>query len=165
MPRKPVAGKDCFLYYSTAWASPTLVLIGQAVDVAQPGITKGKVAVPSRDSQGWSPKIAGLKEMNLEFGYLYETDPDDDSEDTVFTTLRNAFLQDTVLVYYVLDGPADEPGVTAQGFRFPGLLFDFGTDEALESGKVYDAGVELTRWNDGTANRWPEWYSVSTPSS
>jgi hypothetical protein len=161
MPRTPRPGKDCFLYYSTAYDTPSLILIAQAVDVSQPGITKGKVAVPSRDAQGWNPKLAGLKEMNLEFGYLYEADVDDDDPDTVFTALRNAYLNDTPLVFYVMDGSATLSGNHAEGWRFPGIVFDFPTSEELESGKTYDIGVEFTRMRDGSdALILPDWYEV-----
>ena len=161
MPRTPRPGKDCFLYYSTAYDKPSLILIAQAVDVSQPGITKGKVAVPSRDAQGWNPKLAGLKEMNLEFGYLYEADVDDDDPDTVFTALRNAYLNDTPLVFYVMDGSATLSGNHAEGWRFPGIVFDFPTSEELESGKTYDIGVEFTRMRDGSdALILPDWYEV-----
>lgn len=159
MPRTPRPGKDCFLYYSTAWVTPTLVLVAQAVDVSM-GINKSKVAVPSRDAGGWNPKLAGLKEMTVEFGYLYEADPGDDDPDTVFAALRDSFLNDTVLVFYVMDGSCTLASNHAEGFRMPGIVFDFPTNEELESGKMFDIGVELTRWNDGTALRLPEWYEV-----
>ncbi|MEL7264482.1 MAG: hypothetical protein AAFP69_06735, partial [Planctomycetota bacterium] len=129
---EPVIGKDCFLYYSTDFDTIAWTLIAHARDVNSP-LTKNKIALPDRAAKGWNPKAGGLKEIGVEFGYLYQS-----GSDAVFDVLMDSFLNDTVLYFFVADGPVADPNWSAQGFRFPGQVFDYPHDEALEDGVTYN---------------------------
>jgi len=62
-------GKDCKLYYSVAYNSPTWVMIKQAINVDLPTITKGTVDVMSRESL-WKAKAGTLKEIAVMDGAI-----------------------------------------------------------------------------------------------
>jgi predicted secreted protein len=154
----PVIGKDCVLAYGaiTSWDSPSFTAIPNAVDVSMPGITKTSIDLPSRGSQGWNLKGAGLKTLDLTFGYLYHSD------DAVFAALRAAFLADTVLMFAVLDGPsAGVEGRDVQGFRFPGIVMEMPMTEELEDGRRVEFKVEAARYVDSGGDLLlPEWYTI-----
>lgn len=156
----PVIGKDCVLVYGaiTAWDTPVWTDVVNAVDVSQPGITKNPVDLPSRGSQGWNLKGAGLRTMDLQFGYLYHS-----GTDAVLAALRDSFLNDTILMFGVLDGTsAGILGRTVQGFRFPGIVFEFPITEELEDGRRLDIKVEAARYvDDGGDLVLPEWYTIA----
>lgn len=149
----PPIGQECMLYYSTSFATPTHVLIAKAIDVSLPSITKTKVAVPSRMSK-WNGKRGGLRELTLEFGYRYER-----GTDTVLAALRASFLDDTPLVFWVLDGAINTAG--SQGFVFPGQVFDFPIDQQLEQGQQINIGVEFTHYRESNNLVLPAWHVVA----
>jgi hypothetical protein len=153
-------GKDCILAYDvvTAWASPTWKPVVNAVDVSMPGITKTAIDLPSRGTAGWNLKGAGLKSLDLTFGYLIET-----GADTVLAALRDSYFNDTVLQFAVLDGPAGGvQGRAVQGFRFAGIVFEFPMTEELEDGRRVEIKVEAARFKhtDGSL-RLPAWYEIA----
>lgn len=145
-------GKDCFLYYSTSYATPTRVLIAEAQDVSLT-LGKTKVDIMSRAST-WKAKAAGLKELTMTFGYQYKG-----GADTVFDALFAAYMDDTPLVFWALDDAAATTG--AQGIVFPGLIFDFPIDQGLEAGVKFDIGVEFTRKVESSALVEPDWFEVT----
>lgn len=152
-------GKDCVLAYApiSGWASPTWTPIPNAVDVAMPGITKNMIDLPSRGSQGWNPKGAGLKSLDLTFGYLYQV-----GTDTVFAALRDAFIADTPFIFGVFDGPtAGLVGRTVQGFRFPGIVSEFPISEELEDGRRIEIKVDFARQFDGSTLLLPTWTTIA----
>jgi hypothetical protein len=162
MPQVPI-GKDCVLAYDVigGWASPEWTDITNAVDVSMPGITKTSIDLPSRGTGGWNLKGAGLKSLDLSFGYIYEV-----GTDAILAALRDSFLNDTVLSFAVLDGAsAGVNGRTVQGFRFAGIVMEFPITEELEDGRRLEIKVEAARYKhtDGTL-RLPEWYSIADPS-
>ncbi|HBJ34221.1 MAG TPA: hypothetical protein DDZ51_05535 [Planctomycetaceae bacterium] len=155
----PIIGKDCQLVYDEIadWAAPTWVPIPNAVDVSQPGITKNMVDLPSRGTAGWNPKGAGLKSMDLTFGYLYHS-----GTDAIFAALRDAFLQDTVLAFAVLDGPGGGiVGRTVQGFKFPGIVSEFPISEELEDGRRIEIKVDFARHVLAGTLLLPTWVSIA----
>lgn len=155
----PVIGKDCQLVYDEIadWASPTWVPVDNAVDVSQPGITKTSIDLPSRGSGGWNPKGAGLKSMDLSFGYLYHA-----GTDPVFAALKDSFLNDTVLAFAVLDGPGDGiEGRTVQGFKFPGIVMEFPLSEELEDGRRVEMKVEFARYVLTGTLLLPTWLTIA----
>jgi len=138
-----VIGKDCVLGYDAIanWASPSLAAVPNAVDVSQPGISKTAIDLPSRGTGGWNPKGAGLKSMDLSFGYLCDA-----GDDAVLNALRGSYINDTVMQFAVLDGPiAGIAGRVVQGFRFPGIVMEFPIDEQLEDGRRIEIKVEFAR--------------------
>jgi hypothetical protein len=152
----PRAGLDCALYYSTAFASPTRILIAEAIDVSLT-IAKGKIDAMSRASK-WKAKLPGMREISLSFGYNYQGDPGD----SVFAALRAAFLADTPLIFWVMDNVVEAPGPAgSQGFAFPAMIFDFPIDQALESANKVDIGVDLVRFKETGALVNPTWVTVA----
>ena len=152
-------GKDCVLAYApiAGYAAPVWVPIPNAVDVSQPGITKNMVDLPSRGTSGWNPKGAGLKSMDLTFGYLYQTGTDE-----VFAALRQAFMLDTPLVFGVLDGPhGGIAGRTVQGFKFPGIVSEFPISEELEDGRRVEVKVDFARHVLSGSLLLPEWITIA----
>lgn len=154
-----VIGKDAVLYYSEVWTSPTWTEIDHAQDVSGPNLTKGKVDLPIRGSD-YKPKGPGLREVSLEFGYLYQGP---EITDDVWTALKDAYLNDTILIFWAADRKESVSGTTAAGFRFPAIVFDFPHNEELESGLVYNVGIELTRAKESSVLLDPEWYELATP--
>lgn len=155
-------GKDCVLVYDDIanWDEPTWKVVQHAVDVSQPGISKNAVSMPSRGSQGWDLKSAGLKAMNLQFGYLYHA-----GTDTVLAALRDSYLNDTILQFAVLDGPADGViGRTVQGFRFAGMVYEMPETEELEDGRRFEITVEASRYVLDGELLLPEWHVIDALS-
>ena len=158
MPKQHIIGKDCRLFFDTPdnWETPDLTEIVEAVDVSMPGISKNAVDLPSRGSAGWSLKGAGLKSLDLSFGYLYHTDGD-----AILDDLLESFTDDTPLVFYVLDGDGDgQSDRDVQGFRFVGVVFDAPMTEELEDGRRFEFSAQAIRFKDDGDLLLPEWYTV-----
>lgn len=155
-------GKDCALYYGTAWATPAWTLVPNVQDVTFPSLTKGKVDLMRRGAGGWKGKGAGFKECALEFGYLYEG-----TVDTVFEALRDAYLNDTPLIFFVSDKVIANTAssVDCEGFRFPALVFDFPINQELEAGQTVKIGVEYTPVKESGTALYPAWYSIAGTAS
>lgn len=152
-------GKDCFLYYDspTNWASPSGTLIVDAIDVSMPGITKNMVSLASRGSAGWDPKGPGLKNIDLQFGYLYNA-----GGDNIFDALMDSYIDDDILIFYVLDGPiAGLADRSVEGFRFPGIVSEAPINQELEDGQKVDFKVDFARYKDSGTLRLPNWYEVA----
>ena len=166
MPNHPVIGKDCVLatFAVADFAAPTYTAVENAKNVSQPGISKNSVSLASRGSGGWDLKGSGLKSMDLQFEYLYET------EDTVANMLRDSFDNDRKIGFAVLDGPTD--GVfpvgtdtndvyDVQGWKFVGEVFEFPTSEELEEGKTNDIKVEVSRYKLAGVLLLPTWVTIA----
>lgn len=148
----PRRGGKAKLYYSTTFATPTRVLIAEAIDVSVTS-SKGKIDVMSRASD-WKAKLPGLKEMAITFGYLYQS-----GTDAVFAALRAAYLADTTLVFWVMDDLIANEG--AQGFAVPMQLFEFPINQELEAGMTTEIGADYTRMIESAALVEPTWITVS----
>lgn len=147
-------GKDCKLYYAADIdASPTWVLISQAINVSLPTISKTMVEVMSREST-WKSKESGLKEISLSFGYLYKN-----GSDSVFDALKDSFVADTKLYFAVMGGPIATAG--SEGFRFPGIVSSMNETQELEGVRTFEFTVDLTRVLIGSALVEPDWLVVS----
>ncbi len=166
MSNKPVIGKDCVLamFDIADWAAPEFTNIENAKNVSQPGISKNTVSLASRGSKGWDLKGGALKSMDLQFEYLFET------EDTVLTTLREAWLNDTVMGFAVLSGPSDGEfpvGTPAgdvydiEGWKFAGIVTEVPTSEELEEGKTFDIKVEAGRYKLSSVLLLPTWVIIA----
>ena len=152
-------GLDCKLYHDDVanWDTPAATEIVEAVDVNQPGITKNMVSLASRGSKGWDVKGAAMRSMDVSFGYLYTA-----GGDTVLDTLRDSFLNNTVLVFFVLDGPIEGlTDRTVEGFRFPGIVSEYPINQELEDGQRLELKADLARKKNGAALILPEWYEVA----
>lgn len=150
-PQAPL-GIDCELYYSTTYATPTRIKIARAINVTVP-VSKGKAELPSRLTR-YKSKRPTLKEIGLDFGYRYTR-----GTDAVFAALRDSWLNDTNLVFWILDG--SDQVIGAQGFVFPGQVFDFPIDQQLEDGQVINIGVDLSEHYESSALVNPSWFVQS----
>jgi hypothetical protein len=156
----PVGGLECKLYYQpTLAATFTIagaVLITEAVDV-NVSLATGKIDAPSRASN-FKPKLPGLTELSLSFGYNYQSD----STDAVFTALRQAYLARTMLHWAVMDNLIATPGPKgSQGITFIGIIYDFPMDQPLEGAVKLDIGVELARHKVSSAIVDPAWLTIT----
>ncbi len=151
-------GKDCVLAFDDAanWNAPTWAAVENAVDVSQPNIKKGTVDVPTRGTKGWKFKAPTMKEMDCQFGYLCQRGPD-----AVLSAFRDSFLNDTPIMFAILDGPiAGDANFIVQGFRFVGTVCEFPIDEPLEDGRRIDLKVEAVRYKLAGELLLPEWYVI-----
>jgi hypothetical protein len=150
-PQAPL-GIDCKLYYSTTFGTPTRIEITRAINVTVP-VSKGKAELPSRLTR-YKSKRPTLKEIGLDFGYRYTR-----GTDTVFAALRDSWLNDTNLVFWILDG--SDQVIGAQGFVFPGQVFDFPIDQQLEDGQIINIGVDLAEHYESSTLVNPSWFVQS----
>ena len=144
-------GRECYLYYNSAThATPTWVLIGNAVDVSV-NVGKNYGDVSSRAS-AWKKQKAALKDLKCSFGYRYKN-----GADSVFDVLRAAAIANTVTEFFFADALAATP--TTEGIR---AYFDlsFGDDQPLEDGVLvtFD-GVHAIFYEAGVIVE-PDWYTV-----
>lgn len=145
-------GIDCRLFYSTSFGTPTRVEIPAAIDITEPN-TRNRAELKSRASK-WAFDRGTTRRQELEFGYRYRR-----GTDAVFTALRQAFEAETTLLWWILDGPVNFTGT--QGKVFPGQIFDFGTDEPLEDGKVFNISIGLVEYYETTTLILPQWFTVT----
>lgn len=145
-------GIDCRLFYSTTFATPTRLEIPRAIDITE-NTTRNRAELKSRLST-WAMDRATTRRQELEFGYRYRR-----GTDAVFAALRQAFEAQTTLVWWILDGPANFIGT--QGKVFPGQIFDFGNDEPLEDGKVFNISIGLVEYYESTTLILPQWFTVA----
>ncbi len=76
--------------------------------------------------------------------------------------LRDSFLNDTPLMFAVLDGPiAGDADFDVQGFRFIGIVTEFPIDEPLEDARRIDIKVEAVRFKADGDLLLPEWYTIA----
>lgn len=133
-------GGTAKLYYESVWtdgtdipASPTVVEIKQAIDVSG-SFTKGQANLNRRGSN-WNKRTGGLKDAGITFQYRAKR-----GTDAVKTVLQNAWLNDTILLIYVMDD--DFATVGANGWRIPGIVLDFSFDHPLEDGAVFNVQID-----------------------
>lgn len=145
----PRAGIECKLYFNAAVAatfsvaSPTLITEVKDLNVT---LNKTKIDITSRASR-WKAAIPGAFDIGINFSLQYNADPND----TVFTTLRQAFLADTILHWAVMDNIVASPGPSgSQGITLPGIIYEFPIDQPLEDGMKIDIAVSLARTKIGS---------------
>lgn len=146
-----LVGASCKLYYNSAThASPTWVLIANAVDV-NPSISKNYGDGSSRAS-GWKKNLPALKDLSCSFGYRYKN-----GTDTVFDALRTAALANTPIELFFADGLAATTGT--EGIR---AYFDLamGEDQPLEDGVLATFDGVHTMFYESSAVVDPDWYVV-----
>ena len=91
--------------------------------------------------------ISGAVDIGLNFSLLYNGDPDD----TVFTAMRQAFINRTIWHWAILDDLIASPGPSgSQGLTFPGEIMEFPIDQPLEGHTKIDVAVSLSRIKVGT---------------
>lgn len=145
-------GRECYLYYNSAtYASPTWVLIGQAVDVSF-SIDKNYGDVSSRIS-AWKKNKAGLKDLSVSFGYRYKMGV----TDAVFDALRANAIANTDTELFIADGPSGTAG--SEGPRVY-VDLSFGRDEPLEDGVLIPFEAKHVIHYESSTLIEPTWYTT-----
>jgi aryl-phospho-beta-D-glucosidase BglC (GH1 family) len=148
-----VIGKNAKAYYNTAtYTTPTWVEIPKIQDLSVP-LSKNMVDLPSREID-WSVKGAGLKTMQVTFGYLMVS-----GADTVFDALLDSFISDTPIGMAFMNGAIATS--TNQGMRAYLVASGMDEDQGLEEGLSHAFTFDIVRFNDSGTLRNPEWYIIS----
>ena len=145
----PILGLDAKLYYNTGtYASPTWTEITNVKDLTL-NLEKGEADVSTRGGNGWKQTVGTLKDASIEWGMVW--DPDD----TAFTAIKNAFINNTSIEFLVLDGSSSPAsGVTVQGLRAECSITGFTRNEALEDALSVDVTAKPTYSSNA-----PSWYT------
>lgn len=120
-------GLDARLYLNSGtYASPTWSGLNNVRDLTL-NLETGEADVSTRGNEGWRATVSTLKDASLEFELVI------DPEDSGFTSIVNAFLQNEPVEFVVLDGPiSGEGSVGSQGLRATFRIASFSRNEALE---------------------------------
>jgi hypothetical protein len=120
-------GLDARLYMNSGtYASPTWSGLNNVRDLTL-NLETGEADVSTRGNEGWRATVSTLKDASLEFELVI------DPEDSGFTSIVNAFLQNEPVEFVVLDGPiSGEGSVGSQGLRATFRIASFSRNEALE---------------------------------
>ena len=140
-----ILGIDGKLYYDKLGAgSGTWEEVTLAKDVTAGG-EKREADTSTRGSK-FSTMKSTLKDVTLEFQIEY------DPTKTEFTELRDAWLNNTVTGFAVVDGAiVPAAGITTQGFQFDGEVLTFQRSEELENSMKVDITVKPTNSTFATA--------------
>jgi len=145
-------GRECYLYYNSAtYASPTWVLIAQAVDVSF-SFDKNYGDVSSRAS-GWKKSRAALKDLSVSFGYRYKAAV----TDAVFDALRAKAIANTEVELFTADGLAATTGT--EGMRAY-VDLTMGREEPLEDGVLVPFEAKHVTFYESGVMIDPSWYTV-----
>ena len=87
---------------------------------------KGEADVSTRGNAGWKATIAALKDASCEFEMVY------DLADTDMTAIRDAFLNNTVVRFIIMDGAIDTATAGAQGLKASFMVTKFAIPQNLE---------------------------------
>ena len=145
-------GRECYTYYNSAThASPTWVLIANAVDVSV-NVGKNYGDVSSRAS-AWKKQKPGLKELTASIAYRYNN-----GTDTVFDALRAAAIANTPLEFFFADALAATSGT--EGVRAY-LDLTMGDEQPLEDGVLVTFEGTHVLFIESSAVIDPDWYVVT----
>tara|TARA_R100000458_G_C8260495_1_gene236040 strand:+ start:472 stop:912 length:441 start_codon:yes stop_codon:yes gene_type:complete len=143
-----VLGMNAKLYYNTgSYASPTWTLIDNVRDLTL-NLERGDTDITTRGGGGWRQSVATLADGSIDFGMVWDT------ADTVFTAIKNAFINNTTVEFLALDGLQATTG--SQGLRATMAITSFSRNEGLEDALTVDVSAK-TAYADNA----PEWYTAS----
>lgn len=146
MPNKKKLGGECKLYRNSGtYGSPTWNEITNAVDVSLDA-SKGAGEFKTR-ADAWVAFAAGKISAGLNVKYVY--DPGDDD----WSVLRDAFLNNTVIGFAMMDGAIATTG--NQGLRIDCQIHEFPIDQPLEEGVTVQ--IKLM---PAISDNAPAWYTV-----
>lgn len=152
-------GMKGILYRNTGtYESPTWVAVNNVKDLTLT-LEKAEADATVRANNGWRATVGTLKDATVEFQMVYDT------EDTQYVAIRNAWLQDTPLEFFIADGglagndngslPTTPVGAPlAQGLRATFAVITCTRAEALEDVMMVDVSIKPTY----AANA-PEWFT------
>lgn len=143
-----VKSENAKLYYNTAsYASPTWSEICNVMDVTL-SCTSSEIDLTTRCGGGYKEYGAGLKDITIDFGMLFDTD------DTAQVALRTAFFAGTTVEILILDGASGTSG--SEGVRATCIVTAFTRNEALGDALKVDITLRPAE-NDNAA---PAWYTA-----
>jgi hypothetical protein len=125
MPAK--LGLDAKLYRNSGtYATPGWDVIGNVRDLTL-NLETGEADVSTRGNNGWRATVGTLKDASLEFEMVWDT------ADADFTSIRDAFLNNTTIEFAIMDGLISGVGSSgSQGLRALFRIASFSRNEALE---------------------------------
>lgn len=139
-----VLGLDAKLYRNTGtYGSPTWDEITNVRDLTL-SLEKATTDVTTRAASGWRQYAATLKDATVDFSMVW------DNADTDFTAVKDAFVNNTSLDVWVLDGSSSTSG--SQGLRAVVDVVSFSRNEGIEDALTVD--VSLKPRFDSNAPAW-----------
>lgn len=153
-----VLGLDGYMFRNSAThATPTWVEMTNVKNVTVP-LEKAEADVTTRAAEGWRQLVGTLKTASIDFQMVY------DQEDADFGVIQAAFFANSIIEFWIADGPAvPASGETSQGFRAGCEIFAFGQDQNLEEAFMVNVTIKPGRFWESSAVVAPDWYSVTTP--
>jgi len=141
-------GLNAKLYRNTGtYGSPTWDEVTPVRDLSL-NLETGEADGSSRGGGGWRQVLAGLKDGSVEFELVWE------SGDADFEAFRDAWLNQTLIDCWVLDGGSATSG--SQGLRAEFSVTNFSRNEPLE--EVLTAQVSM---RPGVSSNAPSWDEVA----
>lgn len=108
---------------------------------------KGEADVTTRANNGWKATLSALKDGSVEFEMVWDTEDED------FTTIQEAYFDNSDIEFAIMDGDIDVAG--AQGLRATMQIFNFTRNEPLEEAMTVSVTAKPTY-----ADNPPEWLEV-----
>lgn len=103
-------------------------------------LEKGEADVSTRGNNGWRARVGTLKDASLEFEMVWDT------EDEAFEAIRDAFLDNTIIGFQVLDRES------GQGLQADWEIMTFSRNEPLEEAITVSVTARIAR-----SDTPPEW--------
>lgn len=100
----------------------------------------GEADVTTRANNGWRAIVATLKEASVEFEMVWDTG------DAGFSTIKNAYLNNAIIGFQILDGDSGE------GLQADFMITSFSRTEALEEAIMVSVTAKVTY--SATAPSW-----------
>lgn len=143
-------GHQCKLYYNTGtYGAPVWAELPLTRDLTLQ-TSKDEADASTRGGGGWKEYLQGLKDITIEFEMLY------DPSDTAFAAMQSAYLNNTTVEVWALDGDSSTNG--NQGPRFTAMVSGFETSQPLSDAVV--TSVTLRPTPNADAN--PAWETVGS---
>ncbi|HAT10336.1 MAG TPA: hypothetical protein DCS97_07030 [Planctomycetes bacterium] len=101
-------------------------------------LEKGEADVSTRGNNGWKATIAALKDASVEYNMVY------DLNDTDMVAIRDAFLNNTVVRFLVLDGAVDAAAAGSQGLKASFMITSFKIPQNLEEAIMVEVTMKPT---------------------
>ena len=109
---------------------------------------KGEADVSTRGNGGWKASVAALKDASVEFDMVW------DLADADLTAIRNAYLNNTVVRFIIMDGAIDTAAAGAAGLKASFMVTKCSTTQNLEEAIMCQVTMKPTY--STTAPAWVE---------
>lgn len=145
-------GKNAKLYYNTGtYATPTWVEIKYVTDV-RVTLTATETEISTRATVPFKTYVSGLIDLGFECDYSWI-----EGDDSVFTAIKNAFLDGTPMDIAIMDGNIAVSG-THEGIRSPFVITRLDLEQTLDGAQKFSLAGKAT-----LGEHPPEWYTITTP--